>query len=180
MYAVCTAIADYALGYGMCRYLFTAAAEVQELLVAEAACARDARNSEAAVRERPRLVKGYCLDLAERLYGITALEEDAKLRRRADTREIRQRYTQHKGARAAYYKEGQRRIDPFLPVACDERAEQRCRCRYPYHYRCVHLGKASDETVKLRLRGGSVLDGVRYLCYHGIVRGGCRAEGEGL
>ena len=164
----------------MSRYLLAASAEAQELLIGEAARARHASDREAAVCEGARLVKGDSLDLAERLNRVAALEEDTELRRRADTREIRQRHAQHERARAADYEEGQRGVDPLLPVDRDERAEQRSRRRNADNDRRVDLRKARDEAVELRLRGGSVLDSIRDFGYHRVVRDRRRTERERL
>ena len=100
-------------------------------------------------------------------YGA-ALKQNAVARPRADAGEKCQRHAEHQCAGAAYYKKGQRRVNPVLPVAGNiARHKRRKRC-HNNHKGSIYPCKAGNKAVNLRFGSRCVFHAVQNTRNHGF------------
>ena len=113
-------------------------------------------------------IHNHGLNMLQSLHSHATLEQDAILGASADTTEKGQGYAEHQSAGTADDEEGQRCIDPFLPIPCKQGGNHSHRHCRSYYKGSVNTGKASNETVDGWLGGSGIFYAVQNSRYHGL------------
>ena len=106
-----------ALGNRMCGILFTGCTESQQSVGIRSVCGNGFLQLEISLGDRSGLIHDNGADIFHSFQGNSAFEENAPFASGADSGEERQRHTQYQGAWAADDQEGDRGVDPVIPVA---------------------------------------------------------------
>ena len=127
--------------------------KVQKLLLIDAVGVNSA-HFKAALRQSAGLVKDQRVYLGKQLHIIGTLHQNALLGRAAQPAEEGQRHGNHQRAGAGDYQEVQRAFRPFRPRAAEEdRRNQEQQQGADDHAGSIHLGKAGNKALHLRLFG---------------------------
>ena len=149
---------------------------LQQLLLVHVAVVHR-RDLEHAPGQGAGLVEYHGLYLRQRLQIVGTLDEDTLVAGAADTGEEAQGDADHQCAGAAGHKEGQRAVDPLLPLTVhtahqpDHRRQHRQRQRAVAHHRRVDAGKLGDEVLAAGLAGAGIFHQLQYLGYGGLAEG---------
>ena len=135
-------------------------------------------------------IHNYGSNVFQSLHSNAAFKENAVLGAGADAGEEGQRHAQHQCAGAADNEEGQRSINPFIPVAGNQGRNHGSQYCGSNNKRSIDTCEAGNEAVDGRLAGSSVLHAVQNTGYHGLFQnlfytdfqhtGGIHAAGNNL
>ena len=113
-------------------------------------------------------IHNYGSNVFQSLHSNAALKENAVLGAGADAGEESQRHAQHQCAGAADNEEGQRSINPFIPVAGNQGRNHGSQYCGSNNKRSIDTCETGNEAVDGRLAGSSVLHAVQNAGNHGL------------
>ena len=113
-------------------------------------------------------IHNYGSNVFQSLHSNAALKENTVLGAGADAGEEGQRHAQHQCAGAADNEEGQRSINPFIPVAGNQGRNHSSQYCGSNNKRSIDTCEAGNEAVDGRLAGSSVFYAVQNAGYHGF------------
>ena len=113
-------------------------------------------------------IHNYGSNIFQSLHSNAAFKENAVLGAGADAGEEGQRHAQHQCAGAADNEEGQRSINPFIPVAGNQGRNHGSQYCGSNNKRSIDTCETGNEAVDGRLAGSSVLHAVQNAGNHGL------------
>ena len=153
----------------MGRNKLCTSAQTQQLVLVHAFSSINLLQHEVALRNRTGLIHNYSSNVFQRFHSHAALEENAILGACANAGEECQRYAQHQCARTADNEEGQRSVNPFIPVTGNQGRDNSSQHCGSNNKRSIDSCKAGNEAVNSRLAGSSVFHAVQNTRYHRLL-----------
>ena len=157
-----------AYGNRVSRNKLCTCAQAQQLVSFHAFGSIDLLQYEVTLGNGTGFIHNYSSNVFQSLHSNTALKENAVLGAGADAGEESQRHAQYQCAGAADNEEGQRSVNPFIPVAGNQGRNHSSQYCCNNNKRSIDTCEAGNEAVDGRLAGSSVLHAVQNAGYHGF------------